>query len=216
MSNHWKDDEKQRAAAWAAVQKKLWSRQLITATEAEHKAPWEVTFVSDLVGSSTVRMGDCASLAEYTERIGAYIDHTLPPIIGGTLSVNRGDFTLTAVVDDGATLAQQARALHRRLEVATDGLPFKAMEGQRQPGAQGATYEEHPADTLTCEYANGRHSYKVKGGPFTKWGVRIWPETLVRAGLSPDGIEMGDTELDGTMKVLVEGGRPKKVVELSL
>lgn len=214
MNNHWSSEDNQRLAAWQAVAGLMKARHLLTETEAQHSSPWEIDFIKSTVGGASVRMADCDTLAEYTERMAAYIEKAYPPILGGTISVSMGEFTLTAVLDDDRSLATQTRAMHRRLQVALDGVVLQQSAAENNKPA--TTYEEHPAEILVHEFANGRPTFKVKGGPFGKWGVRIWPEVLIRAGFSPDTIALGETEISGTMKVLVDGGKARKVTELTV
>lgn len=69
--------------------------------------------------------------------------------------------------------------------------------------------------TLVHEYANDQHRFKVRGGNFTKWGVPVYPEVLEAWGTNPANIPMGELAFDGSARILMNGNKPKKVVELS-
>lgn len=219
MNNqHWKDDGQQRAAAWAAVQKILYDRGLISINEAEHGKPWELAFVRSLVDNSTVKMADTATLGEYTERFGAFVDKTFPALFGASVTVTLGVVSMTALIDDNAHLRVTVENVYRRLVVATDGI--KAVAPAPAAGStsmQITEVEEHAAELIDHSFADGKHSYKVKGGVFSKWGVRVWPEVLKRAGIDAETLPLGETMLDdgGVMKVQIDGGKPRKVLELS-
>lgn len=72
-----------------------------------------------------------------------------------------------------------------------------------------------PAEEMTATINDGKTYWKVKGGPYRRWGVTIWPEVLEAAGL---------TNLDPTKPVNLAGyiahvamkddGKPNKVTRL--
>lgn len=72
------------------------------------------------------------------------------------------------------------------------------------------------ATTLICNLNEGKKSYKLKGGRFTKFGVTIWPEVLKAAGLEPDTIPPTFNLNGYTATVLLkEDGTPNKVIKLA-
>jgi len=63
---------------------------------------------------------------------------------------------------------------------------------------------------------NGNPAYKAKGFPFTKFGVRLWPEVLPKIGLDPDSLQLGPNSFNAMLRaVLTDEGTPKKVIGLS-
>jgi hypothetical protein len=79
--------------------------------------------------------------------------------------------------------------------------------------------EEFVLDTeeLECTITNNRHYFHVKGGPWKKYGVTVWDEVLIQAGISPNTLEGGKTyALVGYKAYYIKkaDGNPKKVVRL--
>lgn len=215
-STHWKDEGQQRMAAWIAIQKMLYDRGLLSIAEAEHGKPWELAFVKSLVDGSSVKMGDTGSLAEYTERFSAFIDKTFPALFGASVTVTLGAVSMTALIDDNSHLRTTVENVYRRLVVATDGIKAAAPAPAGGQALAITETEEHAAESIDHSFGDGKHSFKVKGGVFQKWGVRVWPEVLKRAGIDADTLPLGETMLDdgGVMKVQIDGGKPRKVLEL--
>lgn len=62
---------------------------------------------------------------------------------------------------------------------------------------------------------DGEPAYKLKGFPFVKFGVRVWPEVLPLLGVDPDKLKPGKNPFSGVVRALLnEEGKPKKVVAL--
>ncbi len=71
---------------------------------------------------------------------------------------------------------------------------------------------------LVGESSGGKDAWKVKGGKWTQWGVRIWPEVLDAAGIPSENLDVDKTyKLDGYTAYYVENdqGNPQKVVNLA-
>ena len=63
----------------------------------------------------------------------------------------------------------------------------------------------------------GQKAFKVKGGSFSKHGIRIWPEALQAAGFDPAAFQPGQYSLAGYTAVYTPGdgaGKGQKVTEL--
>lgn len=69
-------------------------------------------------------------------------------------------------------------------------------------------------DTLEVETRDNKLYYKIKGGAYEKFGVRVWPETIKTAGLdvpqSPGSYPLGRECI-----ALVTDGKVKKVTHIS-
>ncbi len=84
------------------------------------------------------------------------------------------------------------------------------------PAGTGATDGMFDAATLTCETKEGNQYWRVKGGAYSKFGVRIWPEVLA------EHFDLG--QLDPTQSYNLTGfqaffvnndqGKPQKVIRL--
>lgn len=70
-------------------------------------------------------------------------------------------------------------------------------------------------DGITATVADGKASWRVKGGEFQKWGVVIYPEVLERAGLG----ELNPLKVFNESGLVAyysvkDDGKPKKVIRL--
>jgi len=81
--------------------------------------------------------------------------------------------------------------------------------------ADTAETETFAASSLVCSINDGKTYYKVQGGPFTKFGVTVWPETIATV-LDLDQLDPTQTyDLTGyTATYLRVDGKPKKVTAL--
>ena len=80
--------------------------------------------------------------------------------------------------------------------------------------AANDSYKDFDAEAITMgQDDNGRVVYKVKGGQYGKFGVRVWPEVLPLLGVDIDGLTPGPNAFTGRVRALLdETGSAKKVV----
>lgn len=72
------------------------------------------------------------------------------------------------------------------------------------------------AETISYGIAeDGKAVYKVKGGQYTKFGVRVWPEVLPKLGLDPDALKPGPNAFSKPVIALVGEKGPQKVIGLA-
>lgn len=84
-----------------------------------------------------------------------------------------------------------------------------------EPSQQVNTFDEVICSKLIMEVKDGKPTYKVKGGKWEKWGVRIFPDILQHAGFEPDKIPFTGLDLSGyQMTILMKGKNPDKVTKL--
>lgn len=92
---------------------------------------------------------------------------------------------------------------------------FGAMKGAPQASAEIKDEDTFTTESIVVEIKSGKPYYKIRGGRYTEFGVRVWPEVL-----RPHGII---EELNGKFAMLLEGytakvqlinGRAQKVVAL--
>lgn len=120
-----------------------------------------------------------------------------------------------------------------------DGWPMDfALKPGAQPGPAMEWLEEHgyapaempasgghdpgeeasfTAETITATVDDGKAYWKVKGGPFTKFGVTVWPEVLGPAGFDVDQLNpLKPVNINGwtAYYLMKPNGQPKKVVRL--
>ena len=117
---------------------------------------------------------------------------------------------LQTVISD---LIGQVQTLKENLDRIQEGLSHAA-----QPAAATASgpMESFVMDTILLGYDDaGKPSYKAKGGKFTKFGVRVWPEVLPTLGIDPAHLTPGPNPVTPPMVVFVEvtaEGNPRKVI----
>lgn len=91
-------------------------------------------------------------------------------------------------------------------------LPFPTEE-PNQPKPTGNTFM---AEHLAVNIANGKKYFKVKGGQWSKYGVTVWDEVLVKAGIPTGKLEAQEYNLKDykATYVLKADGKPDKVILL--
>lgn len=70
-------------------------------------------------------------------------------------------------------------------------------------------------DRIAMEQKGSERYYKLKGGDFAKFGLRVWPEVLAKAGIDPAKLTEAETFISGLATYLVKAdGKPGKVVNI--
>jgi hypothetical protein len=69
-------------------------------------------------------------------------------------------------------------------------------------------------ESIVVEFSpKGEKSFKIKGKPFTQYGVRVWPEVLEVLGYDLDSLEVGKSyPCNERLRVLMEDGKARKVI----
>ena len=98
-------------------------------------------------------------------------------------------------------------------------------EMNQQPAPPPAANRPVSGEVIDVEFVEredkkGKSYYKVKGGKFAKWGVRLWPDQSVLADVDGifniDDLDEGDNEPDIPLKAVIQmnGEKPVKVLRL--
>lgn len=109
------------------------------------------------------------------------------------------------------------RHLYRQIsEMRTEiaDIQSHAVPAANSPGGYGA----FPATSLNASVAEGKVYWKIKGGDFQKFGVTVWPEVLVAAGIGPDELDpLQPLDLVGWTATYStkENGQPKKIIRIT-
>lgn len=124
---------------------------------------------------------------------------------------------LREVAEAGAEASTQtAERLERAMQtLATVASVQPQGAGQAQPvGAPVAAgnYETFPATAIEFGIMAGKPTYKIKGGRYAKFGVRIWPEAMQAMGIVADSLKPGDNPLTGNVVALIGEKGPQKIV----
>jgi hypothetical protein len=100
----------------------------------------------------------------------------------------------------------------------------KFGEAWSRPPAAGAATPAAPqgatvvfmAETLSYGIAeDGKPVYKIKGGQFTKFGVRVWPEALQLLGIDAAQLKPGPNAFSAPVIALMGEKGPQKVIGLA-
>lgn len=81
----------------------------------------------------------------------------------------------------------------------------------------GASYTDFDAEVIAVGMDdNGKPVYKVRGGKFSKFGVRVWPETLPMLGVEIATLKPGPNQFNQRVRAMLDDkGQAKKVVGLA-
>jgi hypothetical protein len=121
-----------------------------------------------------------------------------------------------------AELRQAFQALTERLDqieaeisALREGLAVAAGQPQAAPAPAGQTVDFVATVLLVGVDDNGLPTYKAKGGPYMKFGVRVWPEVLPALGLDPAGLKPGPNPINLKVRALLGEHGPRKVIGLA-
>lgn len=91
-----------------------------------------------------------------------------------------------------------------------------AANGNGDEAAQG-NYTDFDAEAITSGTDDsGKPVYKVKGGPYGAFGVRVWPEVLPMLGVDVADLKPGPNQFTARVRaILGDKGQAKKVVGLA-
>ena len=83
------------------------------------------------------------------------------------------------------------------------------------PDASGDTVVFEAVILLMSYDDNGQPIYKAKGGPYMKFGVRIWPEVLPALGVDPSSLKPGPNPVNMRVRAVMGEHGPRKVIGLA-
>jgi hypothetical protein len=112
-------------------------------------------------------------------------------------------------------LNERIDGLHEEIATLRDGLAQAATApaAAAQPAGSTAVFD---GTILLLSYDdNGEATYKLKGGQYMKFGVRIWPETLPALGIDPTSLKPGPNAVALRVAALLGENGPRKVIGLA-
>ena len=113
------------------------------------------------------------------------------------------------------TLYERLDAIENDIAARFDALAAAAAS-QPQPAAPTGQTVTFDATILLMSYDdNGQPVYKVKGGQYQKFGVRVWPEVLPALGVDPASLKPGPNPLTLRVVALMGEKGPRKVISLA-
>ena len=106
-----------------------------------------------------------------------------------------------------------AEALARLGQALSSLQPEASVVAAPQPAGE---YRVITAEALIMTYTdNGEPAYKIIGQPYSKFGVRVWPEILPTLGVNPSQLKPGRNPYNAAVLVLMGERGPKKVIGLA-
>jgi hypothetical protein len=111
-------------------------------------------------------------------------------------------------------LTERLDQIEASLAALREGLT--AAAGQPVPSQPAGETVIMEATILLMSYDdNGQPVYKVKGGQYMKFGVRVWPEVLPALGVDPATLKPGPNPINLRVRVLMGEHGPRKVISLA-
>ena len=114
-------------------------------------------------------------------------------------------------------LAEEIAGLRAELEARP--APASAAGPTVVPAASftAARCVDFQAESVVVTIAeDGNPAYRIRGFPFIKFGVRVWPEVLPNIGLDPGALKPGMNPFSAMVRAaLNEEGKPRKVIGLA-
>jgi hypothetical protein len=112
------------------------------------------------------------------------------------------------------SLTERLDQIEAALTTLREGLTAAASQpaASQQPGE---TVKFDPNILLMSYDDNGQPVYKAKGGQYSKFGVRIWPEVLPILGVNPVTLKLGPNPVNLRLVALMGEHGPRKVINLA-
>lgn len=121
---------------------------------------------------------------------------------------------LSAAFDTlAADLKSQFEAQERLLLPSIKPPVVPPPAGARPGSQEGYTIRFH-GDTLSLEVKDGKTYFKIRGGQYSRHGVRVWPETLKAAGIDPASVPADGLALDRECECQIQDGKIRKVTNI--
>lgn len=144
-----------------------------------------------------------------SEEDGQQLQYVLRDI-SGVDATNHVIETLIALSHHGYELVRHVKPFSKRVDDGNGG------NGGQTEAPVG--YRDFDAEQIILTYADdGREKYKIKGYPFNKFGVDVFPEVLPRLGIDPQSLNPGPNNFTARVrcKLKEETGSPDKVIGLA-
>ncbi len=111
-------------------------------------------------------------------------------------------------------LTERLDQIEASLAAVREGLTVAASQPvTSQPAGESVIMD---ATILLMSYDdNGQPVYKVKGGQYMKFGVRVWSEVLPALGVDPASLKPGPNPVNLRVRVLMGEHGPRKVISLA-
>ena len=99
-------------------------------------------------------------------------------------------------------LRAELESVHAELAQIRAGLATASQPAPAPAVGPSATFT---ANSITLDYMDGKPVYKMRGGQYTKFGVRVWPEVLPALGIDAATLKPGTNPIEPSeVRVLLE------------
>ena len=139
-----------------------------------------------------------------------------------TATTNTDRITATELRDLFAQLTAQIAALAADVADLDVALNLRAAAAAPAPVATAPApaapgdYVDFAAESLVLNYNDdGGPAYKIKGGRFSKFGVRVWPEVLPDLAVQPEALHPGTNPFTARVRAVMGDKGPTKVIGLA-
>ena len=112
-------------------------------------------------------------------------------------------------------LNERLDMLETELASMREGLNAAASQPQASAAGAGNTIDFMASILLVGMDDNGQPTYKMKGGQYMKFGVRVWPEILPELGIDPGSLKPGPNPVNLHVLALMGEKGPRKVIGLA-
>jgi hypothetical protein len=110
-------------------------------------------------------------------------------------------------------LTERLDQIEASLAAVREGLTAASQPAPSQPAGETVVID---ASVLLMSYDDtGQPVYKIKGGQYMKFGIRVWPEVLPALGVDPASLKPGPNPVNLRVRVLMGEHGPRKVVSLA-
>lgn len=157
-------------------------------------------------------------------KFGKFVNILVPSfLVGGhTVYAEVGKDYGSVTVKFGMSHAAQTGSENVAFQAALDNIAAEHTRFQLERWAAGTEprTNQPSRDTeiilgsrISVEVRDGKHFFKLHGGKYEKYGVRLWPEVAKAAGLQSVPLEGMDLPpCDVTIEL--NGGQPKRVLKI--
>lgn len=110
-----------------------------------------------------------------------------------------------------------AAAIHEMHEhYASAHLPQTNPTSGLSPRGIADALEEIKVEEIKVEEKGDKRYYKLAGGKYAKWGVRVWDEVLDASGINGQDLPVGVSPMSGRATVMLREGKPHKVIAFEI
>ncbi len=115
------------------------------------------------------------------------------------------------------SMVERLDSIEEDLASIREGLAAAAAHpaaAQAIPAASGETVVFEAVNLILSYDDAGNPVYKVKGGNYMKFGVRVWPEVLPALGIDPAVLKPGPNPIKIKVTAIMGESGPRKVIGL--